>query len=96
MVRFEWDDAKSEANLRERGFDFGFASLVFDGPTFEVEDKRREYGELRVVAIGVVDEIHLTVVSTVRRGTKGEVVRRIISARRSNRRERKIYEEAVD
>jgi uncharacterized protein (DUF4415 family)/uncharacterized DUF497 family protein len=63
-VRFEWDAAKSDANLRVRGFDFEFASLIFDGPTFEVEDRRREYGERRVVAIGIADGVHLTVVST--------------------------------
>jgi len=26
--------------LRERGFDFAFASLIFDGATVEVEDRR--------------------------------------------------------
>jgi uncharacterized DUF497 family protein len=31
-MRYEWDPEKSEANLRERGFDFAFASLIFDGP----------------------------------------------------------------
>jgi len=94
-VRFEWDSAKSEANLRERGFDFAFASLIFDGPTFEVEDRRSDYGERRVVAIGVADNIHLTVVYTDRRDAEGEVLRRIISSHRSNRRERTIYEKAI-
>ena len=94
-MAFEWDGAKSEANLRERGFDFAFASLVFDGPTLEVEDRRKDYGERRVMAIGVADGIHLTVVYTDRKGATGESVRRIISAHRSNRRERKIYENAV-
>src|ERR1043166_6622139 len=36
-MRFSWDPEKSEANLRERGFDFAFATLVFDGPTLERE-----------------------------------------------------------
>ena len=92
---FEWDDAKSEANLHERGFDFAFASLIFDGPTLEVEDRRRDYGERRMVALGVADSIHLTVVYTDRAGHTIEVVRRIISAHRSNRRERTIYEKAI-
>ncbi|MCY4120104.1 MAG: BrnT family toxin [Acidobacteria bacterium] len=39
-MRFAWDERKSEANLRERGFDFAFASLIFDGATVEVEDRR--------------------------------------------------------
>jgi uncharacterized DUF497 family protein len=32
-VRFDWDRRKSTANFRERGFDFEFASLIFEGPT---------------------------------------------------------------
>ncbi len=51
-MRFEWDEAKSETNLDERGFDFAFASLIFDGLTVEVEDRRRDYGEHRVVPEG--------------------------------------------
>ncbi len=94
-MRFEWDDAKSAANLHERGFDFEFASLVFEGATLEAEDKRRDYGERRWIAIGLADGIHLTVVYTDRRVAGGEVVRRIISGRRSKRSERKAYDEAV-
>jgi uncharacterized DUF497 family protein len=93
-VRFEWD-AKSDANLRERGFDFEFASLIFDGPTFEVEARRKDYRERRVVAIGFADGIHLTVVYTDRQGREGQILRRIISAHRSNRRERTIYQKAI-
>ncbi len=94
-MEFGWDPAKSEANLRERGFDFLFATLIFDGPTLEVEDTRRDYGERRVVAIGLADGLHLTVVYTDRRRSKGRVERRIISARRSNRRERRAFDAAL-
>lgn len=80
---------------RERGFDFEFASLIFDSRTVEVEDRRKDYGERRIVTIGVADGIHLTVVYTDRQRVAGASVRRIISAHRSNRRERKIYEKAV-
>ena len=93
-MRFEWDEAKSETNLDERGFDFAFASLIFDGLTVEVEDRRRDYGERRVVAIGIADGVHLTVVYTDRETPKAQVTRRIISARRSSRHERKIYQKA--
>jgi uncharacterized DUF497 family protein len=93
-VRFEWDEAKSDANLEERGFDFEFASLIFDAPTLEVEDRRRDYGERRMVAIGVADGVHVTVVYTDRQSASGQVMRRIISARRSSRHERKIYQKA--
>jgi uncharacterized DUF497 family protein len=36
-VRFTWDPRKSETNLADRGFDFEFATLIFDGPTLERE-----------------------------------------------------------
>ena len=94
-MRFEWDHVKSAANLRERGFDFEFATLIFDGPTFEVEDRRKDYGERRMVAIGIADRIHLTIVYTDRQSIKDEIVRRIISAHRSNRRERAVYQKAI-
>jgi hypothetical protein len=93
-VRFEWDHKKSAQNLRLRGFDFEFSTLVFEGPTLERKDNRRDYGEQRVVAIGLAQGIALTVVFTDRAET-GAIVRRIISARLSNRRERQAYFEAL-
>ena len=95
-MRFEWDAAKSDANLPDRGFDFDFefASLIFNGPTLEREDRRKDYGERRVVATGIADGIHLTVVYTDGQGSDEQILRRIISAHRSNRRERTRYEEA--
>jgi uncharacterized protein len=91
---FEWDEEKSAANLVERGFDFSFASLIFDGLTLEVEDRRMDYGERRTIAVGLADGIALTVVYTDRKLSDGRAVRRIISARMSNRRERRAYDEA--
>jgi len=91
-VRFTWDSRKSEANLDERGFDFAFTTLIFDGPTLERHDNRQDYGEMRIVALGIADGIPLTVVYT-DRAEGGEIVRRIISARVSDRRERKAYRE---
>lgn len=95
-VRFSWDTAKSEANLQVRGFDFEFATLVFSGPTLEREDERHDYGERRVIAIGVADGIHLAVVYTDRRAGRRGIDRRIISARRASRKERAVYEAAVE
>ena len=89
-MRFSWNPAKSERNFAERGFDFAFATLVFAGPTLERIDTRQDYGEVRRIALGVADGIPLTVVFT-DRAEPGDVVRRIISARVSNRRERQAY-----
>lgn len=88
---FEWDDAKSEANLQKRGFDFAYASLIFDKPILEWDDQRREYGERRICALGQVEENVLFVVYTWRSD-----VRRIISARLAKRRERDAYRKAIE
>jgi len=87
---FEWDEQKSQHNLDRRGFDFAVAARIFEGDTIERDDTRRDYGEQRVVAIGQVEGVTLTVVYTQRAS-----VRRIISARRANRRERHAYEQAT-
>jgi uncharacterized protein len=89
-VRFVWDEEKSDRNLADRGFDFAFAAVIFAGPTLERIDTRQDYGEVRRIALGIADGIPLTVVYT-DRAEAGEVVRRIISARVSSRRERQAY-----
>lgn len=94
-MRFDWDDRKSDRNLEDRGFDFEFTTQVFDGCTLEREDTRRDYGERRVIAIGMAQDITLTVVYTDRAEAGGEVVRRIISARVSHRHEREAYKNAI-
>ena len=93
--RFIWDARKSADNLAERGFDFAFASRIFEGRTLEREDDRWDYGERRVIAIGVVETITLIVVYTDRVVPAGRAVRRIISARVASRQERKTYEVAI-
>jgi uncharacterized protein (DUF4415 family) len=55
-----WDARKSDRNLRERGFDFEFATQIFDSPTLERTDARRDYGEQRVIALGRAQGIPLT------------------------------------
>ena len=93
-MRFLWDQHKSDTNLAERGFDFAFATLIFGSPTLERPDDRQDYGEKRVIALGITDGIPLTVIYTDRVESGGEVVRRIIPARVSSRRERKAFSEA--
>lgn len=82
-MRFDWDLEKGERNRRERGFGFDFAVLIFEGDTIEWSDDRRDYGEARVRAIGEADGLVLHVVFTDRSD-----VRRIISARLADRKER--------
>jgi uncharacterized protein len=88
-MAFEWDPDKNAANIAKRGIDFEDAVRIFEGPVLESSDERRDYGEVRTIAFGVVDGRELAVVYTMRGGR-----RRIISARRAHRRERKAYREA--
>lgn len=88
---YEWDSAKSAQNLRQRGFGFDYAATVFDGPTIETLDDRRAYGEVRIRAIGQVDANVLVVIYTDRNQS-----RRIISARKANRKERQLWQSFVN
>jgi uncharacterized protein len=53
-IEFEWDEAKSGRNFELRGFDFEFGTALFDNPVAEKEDHRRDYGEQRIVATGMI------------------------------------------
>ena len=80
---FEWDDAKDARNVALRGVGFDAGAAVFAGPVVEWPDARRDYGQVRVRAVGMCNGEVLHVVFT----DRGEV-RRIISVRKANRRER--------
>jgi uncharacterized DUF497 family protein len=87
---FEWDDAKSWRNLQERGLPFEVAMALFEGPTLEIEDARRDCGELRIKAIGSVRNALFVFIYTDRQ-TESGLVRRIISLRLAHRKERDGY-----
>ncbi|MEY4698231.1 MAG: hypothetical protein RIT14_2659 [Pseudomonadota bacterium] len=81
---WDWDEAKRQANRAKHGIDF--ATLDgFDWATAQIElDLRRDYGEERVNAVGIISgRLHkLTFTPRNRRI-------RIISLRKANRREQR-------
>ena len=87
-MEFEWDLIKNQRNIEKHGIDFTDAVRIFEHPTLKVVDNRHDYGEKRIAAMGMVEDVILYVVYTARNG-----IRRIISARRVNCRERKKYRE---
>jgi len=95
-VRFEWDEAKNEANRKKHGVSFETASLVFDDPNAVQFIERVDDGEERWHAIGNVTGslLFLTVVHTHTGKDLSETIR-IISAREATRHERKLYAEAL-
>ncbi|MGA9626088.1 MAG: BrnT family toxin [Bryobacteraceae bacterium] len=88
MLEFEWHDAKAEANLQAHGVSFDLAKTVFRDP-FAVErlDDREDYGEERLVIVGMAEgNVVLLVAYTEREGRI-----RIISARRATQYEQDDY-----
>ena len=92
-MRFDWDPSKSDRNARERGLPFAVAMALFEGPTIEFDDSRRDYGERRIIAYGAVAGRIMVCVYT-RRGTDDDPLRWIISLRRANRDESHAYRTA--
>lgn len=88
---FEWDEAKSDRNLAERGFGYDLAALIFDGLVIEWCDVREPWGEPRIVAVGAVEGMTLAVIYT----DRGDV-RRIISVRRARKKEDELWRWCVN
>ena len=81
-MRITFDPAKNERNVRLRGLsferaaDFDFQSAIFS------EDDRKEYGETRTVALGLLgDRVHVLCFTETNDGI------RVISFRKANPRE---------
>ena len=87
---FEWDETKRQTNILKHGIDFVDAIGIFESRFTENEDRRRNYGERRFLVSGQIESEVLRVVYTWR-GDR----RRIISARRARRNERRAYHAGV-
>lgn len=84
---FEWDEEKAAANERVHGLAFHEAVAAFRDP-FAVEhlDDREDYGEERVILVGMCAGVLVHVTYTERADRI-----RIISARRAERHEQDNY-----
>ncbi len=90
MLKFEWDAPKSNANLRKHGVSFEEAASVFGDPlALTFADPDHSIREARFVTIGQSHRDLLLVVAHVERGR----TIRIISARKTTKHERTIYEQ---
>jgi uncharacterized protein len=86
-MELEWDEAKRQQTLKERGLDFADANK-FDAAGLETkQDLRADYGEVRFNVVGYPFGVLCTYCWTPR----GEKMR-IISMRKINERERKGYQ----
>jgi uncharacterized DUF497 family protein len=89
-LAYEWHETKREQNLAKHGVDFLDAVLIFEGPIMKVLDTRKDYGEERWSALGIVDGTVYFVAYTVR----GEATR-IISAWLGGRKEYEQYKTRI-
>ena len=85
-MEFEFDPAKSAANLEKHGIDFTQVQQLWQDVA-RVEIPARTTDEARFPVIGMIDGKHWSVVLTYRQGRA-----RIISARRSRKEEVALYE----
>jgi uncharacterized protein len=83
-VEIEFDPAKDADNLRRHGLSLAFGAVVLAHRIGEVEDERRDYGEVRAKAFGLVEGLLFACTYTVR----GEV-HRVLSVHRVREREAK-------
>ncbi len=81
-----WDEAKRKLNLKKHGIDFRDADGIFDGPTVTAEDTRSAFGEQRLVTLGVLNGVVVSMTYTERNGDM-----RVISIRKALKHETRTY-----
>ena len=85
---FEWDENKRLSNLKKHGIDFQDVEQFFDSNPICFQDDRKDYGEERFVAFGIIEGRVIITAYTYREQTI-----RIISMRKANARERRLHEQ---
>ena len=67
-MTFTSDETKRRANIAKHGLDFADAEKMFAGPMVLFEDDRSEYGEQRMIGIGLLDYLVVLIVHRSRSG----------------------------
>ncbi len=89
---FDWDPTKNQANIEKHGISFSQAESIFSNEPLLIEpDTRKDYGEDRHNAFGLLGEIGLIAVGF----TFREDQIRIFTARPASRQERRKFNEAI-
>jgi uncharacterized DUF497 family protein len=88
-MNFEWDPQKADINLKKHGVSFEEAKTVFDDRLYiDFYDPDHSDIEHRYLIVGQSRRGRLLIVSY----TEREDTLRLISARETTRKERKVYE----
>ena len=90
-MQYEWDENKAQRNQGRHKVPFEMVSDFCWDDAIEKEDTRKDYKEIRYMALGPIgDRLHLLVYTM-----RGEVIR-IISLRKANKREFNYYVTQID
>ncbi|HLY63178.1 MAG TPA: BrnT family toxin [Terriglobia bacterium] len=91
VLRFEWDTRKESANKHKHGISFEEAQTVFlDEQALLVADPDHSEDEERFILLGLSRALRTLVVCHCYRGDEDTI--RLISARRANPVERRLYD----
>jgi uncharacterized DUF497 family protein len=90
LVKITWDEPKRQANIAKHGLDFADAEKVFAGPMVLFEDDRADYGEQRVIGVGLLDYLVVLIVHV-----ENDELIRIISMRKADSNEADLYYQNV-
>lgn len=90
-MKFEWDRVKAAANLAKHGVRFEDAAEFDWEVSVDRPDRRRDYGETRMIAMSTIrGRLHVLVYAVRANG------HRLISLRKANEREYSDYEKAKE
>ena len=53
-MKITFDPAKRSSTLSDHGLDFADAAEVFAGKVLNIPDERRDYGESRIITVGLL------------------------------------------
>ena len=85
-MKIDYDPVKQQVTMEQRGLNFESIVDVFRGFYLVREDDRKDYGEIRYVMLGALEDKPVVCVWTQR----GDAVR-VISMRIADEEEREIY-----
>lgn len=91
-MKYVWDEKKNRTNISKHDIDFNDVIEIFENPMLVCIDNRTDYGEERLLGIGLIKGIIVTIVYTENDEKK---TIRIISARKADKNERKNFKEKV-
>lgn len=86
-MRYTSNPVKKTANLKKHGFNLDDAQIVIEnGQTVTFEDRRFDYGEIRYITLGMLNDV-VVIITT----TETEKTIHVISMRKADKNEQKIY-----